>query len=79
LSRASPEKRVNQFPYEGVVTVKDLLAVVCARDLRAAGENAVEWMPKTFNLQTELVPFVSTFQRREKEYVDFFFPLNHIS
>ena len=69
---------VNQFPFENVLTIKDLLCVVCRRRQQSGEENehdcseGVEedphpkWLPITFNLQTELPKFVSYYQRREK-------------
>jgi tubulin--tyrosine ligase-like protein 12 len=63
---------VNQFPFERVVTVKDLLAVVSRR----AGdgkedpdtlERSPKWLPVTYNLETEITQFVSYFQQREKK------------
>ncbi|XP_061193529.1 tubulin--tyrosine ligase-like protein 12 [Saccostrea echinata] len=67
-----PDKCVNQFPFERVITVKDLLAVVCRR----AGdgkedpdtlERNPKWLPVTYNLETEITQFVSYFQHREKK------------
>merc|ERR1719209_1536820 len=37
LSREMPGRRINQFPCENVITIKDFLAVVCRRQGRAAG------------------------------------------
>lgn len=63
---------VNQFPFERVITVKDLLAVVCRR----AGdgkedpdtlERNPKWLPVTYNLETEISKFVSYFQQRENK------------
>lgn len=53
---------INQFPYENVVTVKDLLAIVCKRV-----EDSSKWLPLTYNLQFELPKFVSYFQSIEKQ------------
>ncbi|KAM7298119.1 hypothetical protein ISCGN_018745 [Ixodes scapularis] len=72
LSREGGWKRVNQFPFEHVLTVKDLLALVCRRD--AQGGPTVDpatlatlpaWLPTTYNLKTELPQFVSYFQQRQ--------------
>jgi len=73
---------VNQFPFENVLTIKDLLCVVCRRqqsgeenDHVCSSEGVEEdphpkWLPITFNLQTELPKFVSYYQRREKLGLD---------
>lgn len=61
LSR-TPEKFVNQFPNEYILTVKDLLAVVCRRS-----ENKSAFHPLTYNLKTELTQFVSCFQTRHAQ------------
>lgn len=72
FSLSAPGKRINQFPFENVLTIKDLLCVVCRRmaeNLGTRSENDLEtspkWLPTTFNLKTELTQFVSYFQRRE--------------
>lgn len=57
----TPTKFVNQFPFEYILTVKDLLSVVCRRQPESA-----KWIPTTYNLLTELPNFVSYFQSREK-------------
>ncbi len=75
-----PSKRVNQFPHECVLTIKDFLCVVCRRcggdgggDDDSGGrrrlhplETEPRWLPTTYNLKTELPQFVSYFQRRQK-------------
>lgn len=70
-----PDTCVNQFPFERVITVKDLLAVVCRR----AGdgkedpdtlERNPKWLPVTYNLETEISKFVSYFQQRENKALD---------
>ncbi|KAH7940248.1 hypothetical protein HPB52_022568 [Rhipicephalus sanguineus] len=77
LSCESPSKRVNQFPFEHVLTVKDLLALVCRRGC-CGQERLVDadslssrppWLPTTYNLQTELPHFVSYYQQRQKRCV----------
>lgn len=76
LSQQSPWKRVNQFPFEHVLTVKDLLALVCRRGGQPAMvdgdtlESHPPWLPTTYNLQTELPHFVSYFQRRQRRGLD---------
>jgi len=68
---------VNQFPYEHVLTVKDLLAIVSRRSAKdgiildeATMTSFPSWLPLTYNLNTELDSFVSCFQRREKLGLD---------
>jgi len=60
LSVETPEKRINQFPHENVITIKDMLCVVSRRVPQSE-----QWLPITFNLVTELPQFVSYFQQRE--------------
>ncbi|XP_076165510.1 tubulin tyrosine ligase-like 12 [Ptiloglossa arizonensis] len=76
LSIRSPHVFVNQFPFEHILTVKDLLSIVCRRK---AGEKPYdpdtletypEWLPTTYNLRTELVQFVAYFERRESMGLD---------
>lgn len=78
FSQSSPNKFINQFPFEHVLTVKDLLSVVCRRKLckgvKTFDEDSLEtyppWLPTTFNLKTELPKFVSYFQQREEKGLD---------
>ena len=56
---------INQFAYENVVTVKDLLAVVSRRV-----KDASKWLPRTYNLAYELPQFCAYFQQRESENLD---------
>ncbi|XP_076283033.1 tubulin tyrosine ligase-like 12 [Lasioglossum baleicum] len=69
LADHSPHVFVNQFPFEHVVTVKDLLSVVCRRkatdlpDTKNLKTYPV-WLPTTYNLNTELVEFVAYFENR---------------
>uniref|UniRef100_A0A6V7MDL2 Tubulin--tyrosine ligase-like protein 12 SET-like domain-containing protein n=1 Tax=Bracon brevicornis TaxID=1563983 RepID=A0A6V7MDL2_9HYME len=76
LSRKSPGVFVNQFPFENVLTVKDLLSIICRRQ---AGEQKYDpetlktypkWLPATYNLSTELVQFISYYQNRELKDLD---------
>lgn len=76
LSVDAPQIYVNQFPFEHVLTVKDLLCVVCRRK---AGNKKCDfdtletfpaWLPTTYNLKTELVKFVSYFERRRAKGLD---------
>ncbi|KAG4081150.1 hypothetical protein HA402_014598 [Bradysia odoriphaga] len=78
LSTATPNRFINQFPFENVLTIKDLLAAVCRRvqvDQRASESQESlktfpNWLPTTFNLKTELLEFVSYFQRRAEKGLD---------
>ncbi len=69
-----PEKRINQFPFEHVLTIKDLLCVVCRRmgDKKTSEdlECLPKWLPATYNMKTELKEFVSYFQTRERAGLD---------
>ena len=61
---------LNQFPFECVVTVKDLLAQVARRKGSGRADPSTlattpKWLPTTYNLVTELAKFVSYFQHRE--------------
>ena len=61
-----------QFPYECVLTVKDLLCAVCRRkrtdkDDDGSLSTTPKWLPTTYNLKTELPKFVSYFQSRENK------------
>lgn len=72
----SPNKFINQFPFENVLTIKDLLSVICRRgneDTKTDNEalqTQPSWLPTTFNLNTELVEFVSFFQNRQSKGLD---------
>lgn len=75
LSRDFPNTFVNQFPFENVVTIKDLLAIVCRRSIKEhhdteSLETFPSWLPTTYNLKTELKEFVSYFQNRETKGLD---------
>lgn len=63
LSQERPRVLLNQFPCESLLTVKDCLASIARR---AGGPEGPAWLPRTFNLRTELPQFVSYFQRRER-------------
>lgn len=62
---------INQFPFENVINIKDLLAVICRRTSPAIDQETLEshpaWLPTTFNLTYELSKFISYFQNREKK------------
>ena len=80
LSESHPAKRINQFPFECVVTIKDLLCIVGRRmgkktegettEEEEIGSPSPEWLPVTYNLKTEIPEFVSHFQRRERLGLD---------
>ncbi|XP_015591188.1 tubulin--tyrosine ligase-like protein 12 [Cephus cinctus] len=73
LSINSPHVFINQFPFENVLTIKDLLSIICRRKAmdRQYDTETLEtypsWVPTTFNLVTELVKFVSYYQQRESK------------
>ncbi|VTJ86885.1 Hypothetical predicted protein [Marmota monax] len=68
LSQERPQVLLNQFPCENLLTVKDCLASIARR---AGGpEGPPPWLPRTFNLRTELPQFVSYFQQRERRGED---------
>ncbi|XP_022604797.1 tubulin--tyrosine ligase-like protein 12 isoform X2 [Seriola dumerili] len=67
LSEERPHVMLNQFPFESIVTVKDCLAAV-ARRLK--GGPPPDWLPETFNLQTELPQFIKHYQQRQQRGED---------
>lgn len=68
LSEERPEVMLNQFPCENLLTVKDCLASISRRAGRPDGPR---WLPRTFNLQTELPQFISYFQQRDRRWLRF--------
>lgn len=69
----SSEKFVNQFPFEYVLTVKDLLCAVCRRKDYYIADNLEaypKWLPITYNLKTELTKFISFYKLRGKSHLD---------
>ncbi|CAH2094704.1 unnamed protein product [Euphydryas editha] len=75
LSVASPHKFVNQFPFEYVITIKDLLAIIARRGHKQNndGDKLVTmpaWLPTTFNMKTELPKLVSYYMQRKKQGLD---------
>lgn len=75
FSEAYPNKFINQFPYEHVITIKDLLAVVCQRNTNENFDvesltTYPKWLPTTFNLKTELIKFASYYQNRVQKDLD---------
>lgn len=65
LSEERPHVLLNQFPCESLVTVKDCLASVARR---VRGGPLPDWLPETFNLQTELPQFIKYFQQRQRRW-----------
>lgn len=75
LSETSPNKFINQFPFEYVITIKDLLAIVARRSAKihhASGdlETYPLWLPTTYNLKTELPKLVAYYMQRQKAGLD---------
>lgn len=78
LSESSPNKFINQFPFENVLTVKDLLSCICRRSVKDTDEQfnlqslegVPKWLPTTYNLNTEMAKFVSYFQHRDEKQLD---------
>ena len=60
-----PQCMINQFPFENVVTVKDLLAVVCRRV-----EDSKSWLPITYNMTYELSKFIAYYKEQEEKNLD---------
>ncbi|XP_026494343.1 tubulin--tyrosine ligase-like protein 12 [Vanessa tameamea] len=73
---ATPHKFVNQFPFEYVITIKDLLAIVARRGQKKLNldENNLEtlpaWLPTTFNMKTELPKLIAYYIQRQKQGLD---------
>ncbi|XP_017147291.1 tubulin--tyrosine ligase-like protein 12 isoform X2 [Drosophila miranda] len=75
FSEKTPRKFVNQFPFEYVITIKDLLSIVCRRAAKehhdaATLETYPAWLPTTYNLSTELTEFVAYYQSRAVKGLD---------
>ncbi|KAL0269717.1 UNVERIFIED_CONTAM: hypothetical protein PYX00_007355 [Menopon gallinae] len=73
LNETHPEKFINQFPYEHVLTVKDLLSNICRRKRGGDAQcfrDDPPWCPVTFNLNKNIEKFVSYYQNREKSGLD---------
>lgn len=60
-----PSTYVNQFPGEGVLTNKDLMAAVSKQ--ASSSPKGPQWLPETYNLFYDLPHFVHTFKQREQE------------
>ncbi|CAH4038070.1 unnamed protein product [Pieris brassicae] len=75
LSIDFPNKFVNQFPFEYVFTVKDLLAIVARRcsdknvKMSKLGTSPL-WLPTTFNMKTELPKMVAYYMQRKRLGLD---------
>lgn len=77
LSRNHPNKYVNQFPFEFVITIKDLLAITarrCSEKCKKTCSNQLEtyppWLPTTFNMKTELTKLVAYYTQRKNKGLD---------
>lgn len=77
LSESSPGKFVNQFPFEYVITIKDLLAIVARRCAQKYGQTFNDeldtyplWLPTTYNMKTELPKLVANYMQRKKNGLD---------
>lgn len=70
LNASSAHIFINQFPYENVLTTKDLLSIICRRKATKklydpdTLETYPEWLPTTYNLNMELVQFTAYFTQR---------------
>ncbi|XP_076023602.1 tubulin--tyrosine ligase-like protein 12 [Genypterus blacodes] len=67
LSEEQPHVMLNQFPCEYIVTAKDCMAAVACR---LKGGPAADWLPRTFNLYTELPQFIKHYQERQERGED---------
>ncbi|KAM8884390.1 tubulin--tyrosine ligase-like protein 12 [Synchiropus picturatus] len=67
LSEERPHVMLNQFPCECLVTVKDCLAAMARR---ANAGSSPDWLPETFNLQTELPQFIKNYSDRQQRGED---------
>ncbi|KAH8372700.1 hypothetical protein KR009_003134 [Drosophila setifemur] len=75
FAEQSPERFINQFPFEYVITIKDLLSIVGRRAVkehhnRLTLDTYPEWLPTTYNLSTELREFASYYQARAAKGLD---------
>lgn len=71
----SPHRFVNQFPFENVITIKDLLNIIVCRGKKSSFDKISlepdpKWMPAAYNLKTELDKFVSYYQNRQDKFID---------
>ncbi|XP_063784997.1 tubulin--tyrosine ligase-like protein 12 [Pseudophryne corroboree] len=67
FSAERPHVLLSQFPCENLLTVKDCLASIARRVGVAEGP---KWLPRTFNLKTELPQFINYFKQREQRGED---------
>lgn len=73
LSTESPNKFVNQFPFEYVITIKDLLAIIARRCAKVSNDQLETyplWLPTTFNMKTELPNLVAYYMQRKQAGLD---------
>ncbi|KAH8413760.1 hypothetical protein KR222_007834 [Zaprionus bogoriensis] len=75
LAQQTPHRFINQFPFEYVITIKDLLSIVGRRAaLEHHNAETLEtypaWLPTTYNLSTELREFVAYYQQRAARGLD---------
>lgn len=75
FSMYAPNKFINQFPFENVITIKDLLSIVGRRTASKYCDDETlktypKWLPTTFNLKTELPQFISYYQARDAKDLD---------
>lgn len=75
FSQQTPNRFINQFPFENVITIKDLLGIACRRTAKKYYDEETlntypKWLPTTFNLKTELLEFVSYYQLRQSKELD---------
>jgi len=75
LADQSPDKFINQFPFEYVITIKDLLSIVGRRAAKEHHngltlETYPSWLPTTYNLSTELIEFAAYYQTRAAKGLD---------
>ncbi|KAI9579524.1 hypothetical protein GQX74_006061 [Glossina fuscipes] len=70
-----PNKFINEFPFEYLISIKDLLSIITRR-VAVEHHNAETlttypiWLPITYNSKTELSEFVSYFPNRTVRGVD---------
>lgn len=64
----TPQKFVNQYPYEYVITVKDLLSIICRND--NVDNCWPNWLPITYNLKTESCNFITYYNYRQSKNLD---------
>ncbi|XP_017025140.1 tubulin--tyrosine ligase-like protein 12 [Drosophila kikkawai] len=75
LADQSPGKFINQFPFEYVITIKDLLSIVGRRAAKEHHNGLTldtypDWLPTTYNLSTELREFAAYYQTRAAKGLD---------